>query len=145
MERTGTMVPGETGKDVLQFMNRVKHEIIFPEVLFKQNRIGGLYYIGIQFVETEIQYKLRSDLLRMIEKGPIHLALNYKKSNYFKHHIRNKGRPHKKVLKKIIKYYVLFRSIKRRGIRSDPNDLCSFPWFFAANEFTFVVSGSCVP
>lgn len=141
MKGAGTRGPGETGKDVLQFMNKVKHEIIFPELRSKINRIGGLYYIGIHFVETDIQYKLRSDLLRMIEKGPIHLALNYKKSNYYKNQIRNKGRPHKKVLKKIVKYYILFRSIKSRGIRSDANDLFSFPWVFAAKEFMTRLDG----
>ena len=115
-------------------MNRIKRQIIIPELRVKKNRIGNFFYVPISLVESEELYKKRSDILALFDKGLLFLMCNYRKSDYYRQKIYKYKKSRAWTFYRILKYYTLFQSVKTRGFKTDPTDLLSFPWLFVSQS-----------
>lgn len=116
------------------FLNRVKREIVIPELRARKRQLGKLYYVDISCVETDAQHEKRHDILTIFNRGLIYSIKNVSKSEYYRYQIFQKRRSQKDTWKKLLKYYLLFRSIKKYGFKVDHRRIDSFPWVFVANK-----------
>lgn len=70
----------------------------------------------------------------MFNKGLIYSLKNVTASEYYKYQIYQKKRSQKDTLKKLIKYYLLFKSMKKHGFKVDNRKMETFPWLFASKN-----------
>ncbi len=129
----------EPEREIAKFVNRSKRSIIVPNIY--ENGLGNLYFVNVKYVEYKSEHDNRLDILMMIDKGFTYLLKNYKKSKYYKFQRDRKSRSQLYTIKKVIRYYKLFRSIKNHGFIVDKNRPESFPWLFAAHNFTVRLDG----
>jgi hypothetical protein len=117
-------------------LNKIKREIVLPALRIQKKKLGKIYDVELTYMENEEQYKIRKDIMDVFNKGIVISIMKFKNNEYYRYLRGKKGHSIKTAFLKIIRYYLLFHSIKKEGFRSDIRRPESLPYLFVSKMST---------
>ena len=115
-------------------LNTIKKEIVLPALRENSAAIGKVCKVDVSLIENSEQFKKREGILSIFDEGPLKTITNARDSSYYRHLRLKKKLSVKKSIIKIVRYYLLFWSVKKRGFISDINRPESLPCLFVSKK-----------
>ena len=110
--------------------------------VLKRKRVGRFAYLHPEYVVQTANYERRDrELLELFDRGRLAVYALFWRTGYFRNQRRRKGRSTGRALRRINRYFRLFRSIRKEGLRSDPERVGDLAWIFCAEDVYFRMDG----
>jgi hypothetical protein len=110
--------------------------------ILKRKRIGRFVHLHVEYVVQTLNYERRDrDLLELFDRGRLAFYLRFWRTGYFRNQHRSKGRSTLWTFRRMNRQFRLLRSIRKRGLYSDPERIEGLAWVFCAESVYFRLDG----
>jgi hypothetical protein len=110
--------------------------------VLKRKRVGRFVHLPVEYVLQTFTYEARDrELLELFDRGRLAFFALFWRTGYFKNQHQLKGRSAGWAFRRMNRQLRLFRSIRKRGLYSDPERVEDLAWIFCAENVYFRMDG----
>jgi len=110
--------------------------------VLKRKCVGHFVRLHVEYVVQTANYEARDrELLELFDRGRLAYCALFWRTGYFRNQHRSKGRSIGWTFRRINRYFHLFRSIREKGLYSDPERVEDLAWIFFAEDVYFRMDG----
>jgi hypothetical protein len=110
--------------------------------VLKRKRVGRFTRLHVEYVVQTANYERRDrELLELFDRGRLACYGLFWRTGYFRNQHRSKGHSTFWTLRRINRYFRLFRSIREHGLYANPERVDELGWVFCAEDISFRMDG----